>query len=70
MVLQQDFEERRAAALEITTIRSFKYEPFFFFCGGGGDGGGGGGGGRERLGGPRFLTPMPYIINPHHRPST
>ena len=34
MVLQQDFDERRAAALEITTMRSFKHEPFF--CGGGG----------------------------------
>ena len=33
MVLQQDFEERRAAVPEITTIRSFKYEPFFLVQG-------------------------------------
>ena len=38
----QDFEERCAAVLEITTICSFKHEPFIFSGGGGGGGGGGG----------------------------
>ena len=33
MVLLQEFDERRAAAFEITTIRSFKHEPFFFLVG-------------------------------------
>ena len=36
MVFLQDFDERCAAALEITTIRSFKHEPFVFGGGGGG----------------------------------
>ena len=35
MVLLQEFDERRAAAFEITTIRSFKHDPFFFGGGGG-----------------------------------
>ena len=38
MVLQQDFEERHAAAFMITKIRSFKRETIFFFGGGGGGG--------------------------------
>ena len=39
MVLQQDFDERPAAVLEITTIRSLNTSHFY---GGGGGGGGGG----------------------------
>ena len=42
-MLLQEFDERLAAAFEITTIRSFKYDPFF-------GGGGGGGGGKGRRG--------------------
>ena len=29
IVLLQEFDERRAAAFEITTIRSFKHDPLF-----------------------------------------
>ena len=29
-MLKQDFEDQRAAVLDITTIRSLKHEPFFF----------------------------------------
>ena len=38
MVLYHEFDKRRAAAFEITTIRSFKHDPFLFFFGGGAEG--------------------------------